>query len=334
VFFNTIGIITSALLCIFTFNLQSTELARSSKKKKKPHTSHIAPAAPALDHYVTVCSEGNQLGGQLTTFATILGYAWAHGLHALFPKEMLLGLPGGEANYQFIFYRLPQELPPGTDPNLPTHMGAYSDARNPFPYYGGNICICGMPNYPLNYFHAYREKIRTLFGPSEEIILKLRQKYESVIDHPKTVAVHVRTYHPSYSIHWCLGEDYYEKAMNRFSNDHLFLIFSDRIGWCKDHLRLANKQVVFIEGNSHIEDLYLISLCKNIIIANSTFSWWGAYLKKDAEGLILAPEKWFPNESPAYRKTFYPSNYTTLPVPTIPTPNWDLLNYESTSIGI
>jgi hypothetical protein len=282
--------------------------------------------------YVTVCSEGNQLGGQLTTFAVVLGYAWSNGLVPYFPREMLLSRPGGSTNYEYIFHRLPQSLPLDGNRNPPRHVGFYT-ALQSLPYYSDNVCICGMPDYPLPYFHPHREKIRKLFGPSEEIIQELRVKYASVIDHPKTVAVHVRAYSQNLSIHMNLGKKYYRKAMDCFSDDHLFVIFSDRIGWCKDHLDLRGKNAIFIEGNKHVQDLYLMSLCKNIITANSTFSWWAAYLKQDEEGVILVPSKWFPNEDPNYRQTFYPSHYTVFPVDKIPPQNWNVSNYSTTSLG-
>jgi len=284
------------------------------------------------DSYVTVCKEGNQLGGQLTTFAVILGYAWSNGLQPYFSKEFLLSRPGGLTNYEYIFHRLPQQLSSEINTNPARHFGYYG-GRDPIPYYGDNVCICGMPDYPLPYFQPHRKRIRELFGPSPEVIEELRAKYAAIIDHPKTVAVHIRAYHPSLSIHRNLGKDYYERAMKQFSNDHLFVVFSDRIGWCKDHLDFQGKSVVFIEGNKHVQDLYLMSLCKNIITANSTFSWWAAYLKKDEQGVILVPSKWFPDENPNYRKTFYPPHYTIFPVDKIPPQNWNVANYSTTSLG-
>lgn len=308
----------------FTFTL----LFRPITAEKNQLPGHYSPE----QCYVTICSEGNQLGGQLTSYAVVLGYAWKHGLQPYFNKEKLLNVPGGSANYELIFHRLPQELAITSNPNHPKHLGFYHPNSLP-PYTDGNLCFCGMPDYPLTFFHPYRERIRQLYAASPEIAKYLTDKYGYILEHPKTVAVHVRTYSPKLSIHWCLGKEYFERAMNQFSNDHLFVIFSDRIDWCKDHLNLKGKQVIFIEGNSHVTDLYLISFCKNIIISNSTFSWWGAYLKQSDEGIILAPEKWFSNENPAYRKTFYPSNYTIFPVKSIPAPTDELYKYKTTSLG-
>ena len=54
-----------------------------------------------------------------------------------------------------------------------------------------------------------------------------------------------------------------------------------------------NKDVVFIDGEFDIGDMYLMSRMKNNIIANSTFSWWGAFLNKNENKKIIAPKKWF-----------------------------------------
>ena len=280
-------------------------------------------------YFVTMCSQGNQLGGQLLGYAVVLGYAWDHGLQPYFPREKLTQIPGGQLNYDYIFKRLPQTLSPETILSDPIHL--YSGY--PIEYPGGNLCICGEPAYPLTYYNKYRDRIRDMFGPSEEVIQEIRGKYAEILDHPKTVAVHVRAYHPNTHPHRCLGKDYFNNAMDRFPNDSLFVVFSDRIDWCKANLSTQDKNVIFIEGNNHVIDFYLMSLCKNIIISNSTYSWWAAYLKKEETGLILAPEIWFYFETPAGRKTFYPDHYTTIPVAIPSEPDWSLIQYKSQSIG-
>ncbi len=324
---------------LFTFVLPLQAHYKPENRKLENERTSLTEQTPLPPgkNYVTVCQEGNQLGGQLTTFAVVLGYAWTHGLNPVFEKNMLLNLPGGRLNYEYIFHRLAQELPLDVDSSAPLHYFCHHYQPYPeilhLPYKGGNACLCAAPPHPLPMFQPFRSKIRQVFGPSEEIVTALREKYSDVMDHPKTVAVHIRAYDPRTVPHQCLGKEYYEKAINYFTNDHLFVVFSDRIGWCKDHLDFSGKNVVYIEGNTHVFDLYLMSFCKNIIIANSTFSWWAAYLKHDSEGLILAPHKWFPNENPAYRLTFYPPHYTVIPMETFPTKDWDLLDYPTTSKG-
>jgi hypothetical protein len=75
-----------------------------------------------------------------------------------------------------------------------------------------------------------------------------------------------------------------------------FYIFSNDIEWCRANLQLKN--VMFIDWNSDKEsykDMLLMSHCKHNIIANSSFSWWGAYLNMNPNKRVVAPSKWFKN---------------------------------------
>ena len=118
-------------------------------------------------------------------------------------------------------------------------------------------------------------------------------KYFDLLIHPKTVAIHVRTYNKEYheSTMRFVGLEYYEMAMNYFPKDTLFVVFSDRINWCKQYFSLFNKQMIFIEGNDQVEDFFLMSMLKNHIISNSCYSWWAAYLNRNTEKVIIAPQR-------------------------------------------
>jgi len=86
---------------------------------------------------------------------------------------------------------------------------------------------------------------------------------------------------------------YYNNAIacikEQFS-DVQFFVFSDDIPWCKQHF--TGTDFSFVEGNSHYEDLILMSRCHHHIIANSTFSWWAAWLNSNTGKKVLAPGKW------------------------------------------
>jgi Glycosyl transferase family 11 len=90
---------------------------------------------------------------------------------------------------------------------------------------------------------------------------------------------------------------------------------------------------VFIEGHNHILDLYLMSFCKNIITANSTYSWWAAFLKRDEEGIILAPSRWFPTDEGNSRSAYYPKEWIINEVKVFPQRNWDVIYYKTESIA-
>ena len=92
--------------------------------------------------------------------------------------------------------------------------------------------------------------------------------------------------------------DYYERAIGRieesFDNPHFF-VFSDDLDWARANLNI-NHPVKFIGHNSGaqaFQDIRLIAACKHQIIANSSFSWWGAWLNQNPKKMVIAPKQWF-----------------------------------------
>lgn len=100
------------------------------------------------------------------------------------------------------------------------------------------------------------------------------------------------------SIHGVCNIEYYKKAINYVSskiNDPVFFVFSDDINWVKNNLEINFKHH-FITNNikqDSYNDMRLMSLCKHNIIANSSFSWWGAWLNSNPQKFIIAPVNWF-----------------------------------------
>jgi hypothetical protein len=89
-----------------------------------------------------------------------------------------------------------------------------------------------------------------------------------------------------------LGEEYYTKALQSFDQDCDIFAFSDDIVWLEKTLK---RQVTSVSGNGlkDYEEMMLMSLGQNFIIANSTFSWWGAWLSQREHKKVVAPKKWF-----------------------------------------
>jgi hypothetical protein len=98
-----------------------------------------------------------------------------------------------------------------------------------------------------------------------------------------------------------LGLDYYRRAaelVRARERSPLWVVFSDDIVWCRQNLGFQG-ETLFVEGNEAEpwEDLRLMAACKHHIIANSSFSWWGACLGRVPDGVTVAPEMWFENRS-------------------------------------
>ena len=155
------------------------------------------------------------------------------------------------------------------------------------------------PNLKLNgyfqsekYFNHQREKILDFFSPTKNILEKLKTKY-SFIDKSNICSIHVRRgdYLRLPNHHPICSSVYYGEAIKYIGTDNVFLVFSDDIEWCKQTFK--GSSFIFVENNTDFEDLYLMSMCKNNIIANSSFSWWGAWLNNNIDKKVVAPSTWF-----------------------------------------
>lgn len=100
------------------------------------------------------------------------------------------------------------------------------------------------------------------------------------------------------SVHGVCGVDYYSNAINmireRIENP-CFFIFSDDSEWARSNIK-PDAPTTYVKHNDYsrdYEDMCLMSMCKHNIIANSSFSWWGAWLNENPEKIVIAPKKWF-----------------------------------------
>lgn len=117
------------------------------------------------------------------------------------------------------------------------------------------------------------------------------------------VSLHVRradyvTNISANKVHGTCGLDYYDRAMKLITekvDDPHFFVFSDDPEWAKQNLRNAYP-TVYVDHNgadTNYQDLRLMASCKHHIIANSSFSWWGAWLNEDPNKIVIAPKQWF-----------------------------------------
>ena len=138
------------------------------------------------------------------------------------------------------------------------------------------------------YFEGFEDQVKQLFSDG--------------IGYLSQVGVHIRRAanpinpdEPKYSenpFYTNLSEtDYYERAMALFPNEK-FLVFSDDPEWCKEKFK-NNLDIQVMDKGNEIDDFNLLASCKHLIIANSSFSWWAAYLCPDEGKKIVAPKQWY-----------------------------------------
>ena len=136
------------------------------------------------------------------------------------------------------------------------------------------------------YFNDYRELLLRYFCIDIPSWVNLENK--------EYVSIHIRRgdYINLSHIHTNLSEtDYYQKAINYFDSNQKFLIYSDDIKWCKENFKGQN--FTYVEGSeTDIQELHGMSTCSSNIIANSSFSWWAAYLNLNPDKIVIAPKKY------------------------------------------
>ena len=152
------------------------------------------------------------------------------------------------------------------------------------------------------YFIKYQNQIRNEF----ELLADLKAMTTKTISHiqqTESVSVHIRRGdYVNNPLHDTDKERFYKTAMalieKQFENP-VYFVFSDDIKWAKENFS-ANKETIFIDFNdasTNFEDLKLMSSCKHNIIANSSFSWWGAWLNENPDKIVIAPKLWFNDNS-------------------------------------
>ena len=142
-----------------------------------------------------------------------------------------------------------------------------------------------------------RHKINTGLWPEKTTLVgKAFASAYSVIYRSISIAVHVRRqdYVGLQSFHGMPSVDYYKAAVKQIQCQILpskVFVFSDDREWCLENLP---REWNVVDGTNKYEDLKLMSSCKHAVLANSSFSWWGAWLGDNQAGrIVVAPKQWF-----------------------------------------
>jgi hypothetical protein len=195
--------------------------------------------------------------------------------------------------------------------NIPSkYLMPMSEINPQYIYYEGDFkfnpqVLSLNPNTDLSgyfqtekYFKKYQEEILEIFTfkkeYEEESKKILLEKVHPFSSGKNIVSLHVRrgdyTLYPNH--HPVCSDDYYQSAIEKFDlKNSLFLVFSDDIEWCKKKFEGSN--FIFSDIEDPYVDLSIMSMCDHHIIANSSFSWWGAWLNRSKNKKVIAPSRWF-----------------------------------------
>ena len=152
------------------------------------------------------------------------------------------------------------------------------------------------------YFITVREDIlRTFSFPAFED--ERNQDTALFVTEKNSCAIHIRRgdYVKDKLFRGICDIHYYQAAIQRMketAHPEVFVIFSDDTLWCREHLAylLGQTEAVYVDwntGDKSFQDMHLMSLCRHQIIANSSFSWWGAWLNTNKEKVVIGPRKWW-----------------------------------------
>jgi len=234
---------------------------------------------PNSDRFVTFKPLG-LFGNQMFQIAATIGYAKKHGISYKLPKW--INSDGYDLSHIF-------KGPFGTADQIETEEYKYYDMYyKEIPETRGNLTL-----------HGYFQNEKYFEGAEEELREVFRTNFD--ISFADICSIHVRRgdYLKYPLIHTNIGMDYYRKAIEimRSKGYEKFLVFSDDIDWCKQNF--IGDEYSFSEGLKNYEDLIKMSACRSHIIANSSFSWWGARLGINPTRTVIAPKQWFGPEGPS-----------------------------------
>jgi len=227
-----------------------------------------------------------RLGNQMFQYAALRGIANLKGYNFC--------IPGSEFKDQWNDHQLFEAF---NLPNLNTQKilpgNYYQEKQFHYDFDYVNDCPDNVNVYGYfqteKYFSHISDSIREDFTFKPEILNPCKEAF----DFDELISLHIRRTdfveksndHPPCSL------EYYQKALEQFDSNIPVMIFSDDIDWCKNQDLFVDDRFIFSENEWNLIDLCLMSMCTHHIIANSTFSWWGAWLSGSNQ--VIAPSKWF-----------------------------------------
>ena len=144
------------------------------------------------------------------------------------------------------------------------------------------------------YFEHIADSIREDYTFHDEVQSNCEETMDGM---DNAISLHVRRtdYVQKSQDHPPCPLDYYEEALSHFDKDRQVIIFTDDIAWCKGQRIFQPERFLISETMNNVYDMCLMTLCSDYIIANSSFSWWGAWLSKNSNAKVIAPKRWFGN---------------------------------------
>jgi len=246
-----------------------------------------------------------QLGNQMFQYASLRGIASKVGSEFMIPNHQEIYDDGIGNRYGILLFDVFKLIHANNFGILDTinyqQESHFHFDENFFKLSNKNDCSLYGFFQTQKYFEDIKYSIFDDFTFKDEIVehcIPLREQFDNPI------ALHIRRgdFITNSANHPPQGLDYYEKALKEFDDDREVIIFSDDTDWCMKQKLFESDRFAVAEGGNQFYDLCLMSMCEDYIIANSSFSWWGAWLANHPvnpprltsfKGKVIAPKKWF-----------------------------------------
>lgn len=254
------------------------------------------------------CNFQGRLGNLMFEIAAVLATAKRQGMIPSFPKfenDYYHGIPAFQQYLKPILSQFDKWTDTHAWTNYEDTIGCYT----PLPTFERDTMLRGYFTCS-QYFNDYRRELIELFrtdGPTvERNVEAIRRAHEG----RRTVAVHVRRTDYVTDYGWDLSPDYYERAARLFPGA-AFIVFSDDQEWCRQHLDCMPRRT-FVSELDYIE-LQMMGRFDAMILANSTFSTWGAILgDPNMDKEIVGPKIWIPQGKGNHNKDIVEPHWTLL----------------------
>jgi hypothetical protein len=284
-------------------------------------TAPTEPDALMASHASTYVELCGGFGNQLFQAAAAMAIAARTGNELRFDIAQLVR--GRQRQYELS--RFPHGAKAGVFPSANPHWQGQRFVESGFHYdqaveaLSGEMLLRGYFQSP-RYFSGIEDRIRAVFDLEPLVGSDLRSR-AATLETKGAISVHVRrgdyVSNPgALAFHGRLDATYYRNAISlirRACPGAPMLVFSDEPLAAGDVLEgLGSWQIA--RGASHFEDMYLMQHCRHHVIANSSFSWWGAWLGQHEGGMIVAPRNWFAREAmlSTYCGDLYPEGWILL----------------------
>ena len=247
------------------------------------------------------------LGNQMFQIATAYAYGKRFNFKPKFSFTNCVTVHQGFSSQKYLdnlFVRL-ESLSP-TEINFPHYFKESNHSFTPIPKYNNNLFLDGYFQSE-KYFKDSKTELKDIFKLDIKYQIEVNKFIKTLPNQNNLTALHVRRgdYLKFPGIHDTCTLEYYSKAME-IIGESTFIVVSDDIDWCKHNIKGEN--IHYSPFTDELQDLLLISSCKNKIIANSSFSWWSSYLS-ECDGITIAPKKWFGVSGPQEQNDIIPEEW-------------------------